>query len=210
MALNDIYILEDKQTWNSGEEVLNVYQYQRLAPEGTAADCIQAFEQSMLTAIRALQINLVNHALLRCYNLGDLEDFAELTLSGQAGVNSGEALPVFAAVNFTLRPGSRAIRPGAKRIAGIPENVTANGVITNSTYLASMETLRVKMFTNIQDTPSETEYQPVIVKRIKYTTSGGTEAYRFPEPGDTLVVSPVTGCLVNINVSHQVSRGNGR
>jgi hypothetical protein len=152
----------------------------------------------------------IEHVLARAYSLGDLTDFAEVSQTGNTGNASGDMLPSFNAVNFTLRAASRAVRPGSKRIVGLAEGMVAGDFITNATTIGEMNAYRLALAATIESPNDNTEYFPVIVKRVPYTTSKGTEAYRWPTTDAELVAPAVTGALLNLRVSHQVSRGNSR
>lgn len=210
MALADIYVLEDVQVIGGVEVILNTYTYQRNAPEGSALELANAFIQDVQLLVEQIQVTSLEHTVTRVYSLGDLEDFAEVTQTGNTGVNATEAYPSYVAVNFTLRAASRAVRPGSKRYAGIPEAAGVGNVITNSGFITALNNLRVGLSAVIESPEDATTYSPVVVKRVPYVTSKGNDAYRYPQPGDTLVAPLITGALVDLQLSHQVSRGNSR
>lgn len=210
MALDDIYVIEDHQTYNGVEPLLNVYTYQRTDAAGSAVGLAAAFIQDVMLEIEAVQTTLVAHTLVRVYSLGDLTDFAETTLTDHLGNINSPTLPSFNAVNYTLRAASRAVRPGSKRYAGIPEADVTNDTITAPAYIALLEALRVQLSDVIESPGDSSTYFPVVVKRVPYVTPKGNDAYRWPQPGDTLVAPAITGALLNLKISHQVSRGNSR
>lgn len=210
MALADIYVLEDVQIIHGAEEVRNVYTYQRDGESGSAEELVAAFLQDVQPEIENIQTNAVEHVLCRAYSLGDLTDFFEQTETGNVGNLVVLTLPSFTAVNFTLRAASRAVRPGSKRYAGVPEEAVANDTINQASYITALNALRIQLAAVITSPNDATTYSPVIVKRVPYVTDKGNDAYRYPVPGDTLVAPLVTGALVNLQVSHQVSRGNSR
>jgi hypothetical protein len=138
-----------------------------------------------------------------------LGDLGEETVGTGGGI-TGEMLPVFNAVNFTIKPASRAVRPGSKRIAGVPETVQLDGTITDSSYITALNGLRVAMGNEIS-TDDVNFYRLVTIKRVAYDVPDSDPvrvAYRFPETDGELVFAPVRNILLNTKVSHQVSRGN--
>lgn len=208
MALADIYVLDHVQLFE-GEDLHNMYTYER-STTGTAVDLINAFREDILPLIQQLQVDDVTTPVIKAYSLGNLGDLDEQTVD-EAGANVGvDMLPIFNAINFSLKPASRAVRSGSKRISGIPETVVTNGTVTDSTYLTALEALRIELGEPISD-DDVAFWNPVIVKRIKYTVPDSDPerfAYRYPETGDTLVTAALRAVVINRKVSHQVSRGN--
>lgn len=205
MALSDVYMLTDYQRFPSGESFENVWFYKRVTPAGTAQDLVGAFNAQVRPAILNLQAATVVHYLTRVISLGDVADFYELGEAGIVGANAAGLRNTFDAYAFTLRPSTRDVRPGSKRIGGVYEadaNYT-DGVVTNATQLGFMQALRAIMATVIPGVIDD--YQPVIVKRV---LDGGS--YRLPETDGELIAVAVSQALVNTRIVHQVSRGNGR
>lgn len=208
MALADIYQLIHRQV-QLGQVIENVYFYERTDPAMVAGDLIVAFQASVLPSVLALQSDSFVTTDLLAASLGDLSDFDEQPLASPGTYGSDDPLPSFNALSFTYKPNSRVVRPGGKRIAGIPEIVTTKNNITDGTYAGRVETLRAAMAANL--TASGTAFSPVIVKRIKTAVAGTTPVkytYRLPRPGDTLVFSTVKAVLSSLVISHQVSRAN--
>lgn len=209
MELDGLYQLEDVQLYPTGEEVLNVWFFQSDDPAATAEDLTLAFNNDMLSVIQPLQSEQFYHTQIRAANLGDPADFYERTLVDANGTQAADCLPAYVAVNFTLRAATRAVRPGSKRIGGIPDISTAytNGVIVNSFYLADAEALRAQMSTPI--TAAGPEYTNVILKRVREGVAPNY-TYRLPETDAETFFYPVVAALFNNRLSHQVSRGNSR
>jgi hypothetical protein len=205
MALDDVFKVTDYQRLPSGEEVLNVYFYQRLDPAGDAADLLAVFVSDLAADVKAVQSNELVHRLYRVENLGDLADFDEYSLAGDVGGQGAGVRNEWDAWAYTLRPSTRAVRPGSKRIAGVPEGDGAytNGVVVNAAMLILLQALRVQLSALLVGTLAQ--YQPVIVKRVLDGTT-----YRLPETTLELVAVPVSQALFNTKISHQVSRGNNR
>lgn len=205
MALSDVFKCTDYQRLPSGEQILNTYFYQRLDPAGDAPDLLAAFVSDVGDAVKAVQSVALVHYLWRVESLGDLADFDEFSVAGDIGDFSPGVRNEWDAYAFTLRPSTRAVRPGSKRIGGVPEADTnyTNGVITGADHLILLQALRVQLGALLEGALSQ--YQPVIVKRV---LDGGS--YRLPETDLELVSVPVAQVLFNTKISHQVSRGNNR
>lgn len=208
MPISDIYVLDHKQSFN-GEPIHNIYTF--LRPEdGDALNLINAFEAELLPLVLAIQANQIKTDLLTAYTLQVGGNIDEKTLTEQGALGPTEMLPVFNAVNFTLKPAGRAVRPGGKRYAGVPEAVQIDGEITQTGYLAAMEALRLGLGEGITDGVDDF-WQPVIVKRIKYVPDPDKPdhfAYRFPETDAELVYALLRNVVTTPFVRHQVTRGN--
>lgn len=206
MALSDLYQLVHKQHYID-IEMENVYFYEKSDPDLTAVDLGDAFAATIVPLVKAVQGDEVLHNELVIINLGNLADNATELLSGAGTFGDLEMLPAFNAVNFTLKPVSRAVRPGSKRITGIPESVTSFGAITDSAYITALNNLRAALGDPI-DNGGEIFY-PVVIKRVK-TLVPDTEppkyTYTLPAIGDTPVYARLAACLLNTRVSSQVSR----
>lgn len=210
MEINGLYQLEDVQLYPTGEQVLNVWFFFSDDPAATAEDLTLAFNNDIVTAMQNLQSEQFFHTNIRAANLGDPADFYDRTLVDANGTQAADCQPAYVALNYTLRAATRAVRPGSKRIGGMPDISTAftNGVAVNSFFLADAETLRAAMVTPI--TAAGAEYQNVIVKRIPYVTEEGNDAYRLPQTSVEAQYFNVVAALFNNRLSHQVSRGNSR
>lgn len=216
MSLDQFYQLEHAMNWSngSGEEMKNIYFYRSGAGFGdaTAEELLNGFFEDVLPFVLGVQSAFVDTTRITVVNLGDPMDFSEAVYTALDGTfTESEALPPFAALNYTLRLSTRAIRPGSKRIPGIPASVSANGIVTSSPYLAAMETLRTKFVIPI-GTHGGTEdvFSPVVIKRVPYTTGEGNPAYRLPETDGELEFGFVVTALTSPRLSHQTSRGNSR
>lgn len=208
--ISDVYQLTHTMLWNNAEPMVNVYFYQRNTGLGTAQQLANAWSEDVLPAIRAWQSQIVWHDRCEVINLGDLTDFGGTNYTNTRGLNtSADPLPAFNAVQYTLRAGSRAVRPGSKRYPGITEGDVTAGVITSSGVITQLNALGAALIANIQAGTGET-FAPVIVKRVKYAPEPGKVAYRLPETTGELVAPGITGYSLNFNISHQVSRGNAR
>lgn len=208
MALNTIYQLIHNQSFD-GEELANVYFFNHAVGTGTSVDLATDFETDVLPAVEALQCVQVVSRSIDVINLGDLADFYSLVIPAGHGALEGEMLPIFNAIGYTLKLDTRAVRPGSKRIAGIPEVEQVDGTITNAGYLASMESLRIILENNVVGAADT--WQPVVLKRVRTAVAGTVPLkyrYRLPRTDDELVFGGVTVALTSPDIKHQVSRGN--
>jgi len=208
VALANIYVLRHIQDYE-GEDVENVYTFENDAGMD-AQDLCLAFIEDVLPAVMAIEGGTIVSKEVRAYSLGNLSDLWNETDTTPAGYDTADTLPVFNAVGYTFRSGTRAVRPGSKRYANIPETVQIRGQITDAAYIAKMETLR-GIFANNISNDDLLFAKFVIVKRVKYDVPGSDpvrEAYRFPETDAELVVGNVLNVLTSRKITHQVSRGN--
>lgn len=205
MALVDIFQLTDFQRLPSGEVIQNVYFYRRVGATGSAQDLVGAFIADLRPEILAVQSQDLVHYLTRAISLGSFADFYEISEAGVVGTQGSGIRNEWDAYAFTLRPETRDVRPGSKRIGGVNEadgNYT-NGVVTNAAMLIALQALRTALGTALSGV--DDDYVPVVVKRVP---DGG--GYRLPETNAELVVVDVSNVLFNTKISHQVSRGNAR
>ena len=210
MALDGIMVVKLYQEF-ANEQLLNVFTFQADAGM-TAVDVRTAFQSDLLTPIRGAQCAQLLSKRIVTQNLGDLGDNDDHDISLGGSIGGDQMLPVFNAINYTLRPASRVVRPGSKRFAGVSENAQVDGTVTDTGWLTAIEAVRVALDTpiSVDDTLFAT---PIIVKRVKYHPTGSPEghfAYRFPETDEELVFSLLSGVKSNTRISHQVSRGNSR
>lgn len=206
MALDDLFMIVHNQTY-VGRKLQNVYFYEAADPSLTAVDMGQAFELEVVPAILAVQGLVVKHVDLNVTNLGNLGDNSTEVLNYEGQFGDVDCLPAFNAINYTLKPSNRVVRPGSKRICGVPESVQAYGIITDATYITALNALRVILGDPIIN--GGEIFNPVVIKRVKEAvedTDPVEYTYRLPTIGETPVYSSISACLLNLNVSSQVSR----
>lgn len=212
MSLDTTYQLIDRQRFPTGELVENVYFFDGAVGTPSAEDLLDGFLADVIPSIIAIQSNQLVHYELIGQSLGLPADFATLSLVGQDGNFADDSLSAFTAINFTLRPATRLIRPGSKRYSGIPDYsaLYVNGVVTDATLLGYMEDLRDTLKTAV--TGALGTYTPILVKRIFVPADPPDHGayYRLPISDGELVVSDVVNVLVNNRLTHQTSRGNSR
>lgn len=213
MALADVWMLTLHQHWGAdGEVMMNNFFYTSADTGANAEGLYDAFISAtyLLEKINGVQAQHVKNGLIRVINLGSFTDFFENEPTGEGTFGAGEVLPMHDAVNFTLRLSTRAIRPGSKRFSGLNESIQANGLIDNAPAIVALGELEFALAQNLDD--GLHTYLPIVVKRIGLPTPGTPPytSYRLPITDGELVFGNVVAALVNLHISHQVSRGNGR
>ena len=208
--LDGVFVVEDHQTWNGGEEMVNIYHYYSANIGDTAQELLDSFFDTVIPDILPVQGAVVAHTRLRVYSLGNLSEFAESTYSGLVGTDSsGDCLPPHDAINFTLRTNTREVRPGSKRISGIAEANQSHGVISGAPYIATLNALRTTLATPLDAGADVGRFVPIVLKRVREGIPPNA-TYRLPESDLEVVYGEVTTVLVNLRISHQTSRGNAR
>lgn len=201
-----MYMTVLAQQWDNRINMTNVFFYRNSAGIGSAAGLNANFISNVLPKINAFQNGSVANKLLRTIHLFDLEDFGESELSGDGDVAAGGSLPSVIAVNFTLRLDTRAVRPGKKRFSGLAEDSVTLNLITETTVLTALNTLRVQLGT-VLNAGGGIEYTPCVVKRIEEVDpETGKSTYRLPVTESELVYGNVVTVLLNTTVTTQRSR----
>lgn len=207
MALSEFYELRVSGTIQ-GVEWLNVFHLKRIEPGAGAFNVVQAFEESILPLWLLTVPTTVLFEQVECENLDDPLDFNSQSLTGQVGARIGTLLPRFNSLQIPFPRQRTDMRQGMKRFAGVNEEDQANGLI-----VAGLETLLVNLgdalivfwVETVIGVPTDVcEYH--IIKRIKYTTPGGTIAYRLPETDAELVSYAAIAHSASRTITSQVSR----
>lgn len=216
MAIGDIYQVIDNQTWGAGgEKFSNVWFYRALDAACSAQDLQGAWGSTagMLGLVAFCQTLKVQHVSVQVMNLFSLTDFFEGSVNLE-GELPGQALPMHSALNFTLKLNTRGIRPGSKRISGLSEAGNEDGIMVGTTEVGNINALAAAMSVDIAGEGSAA-YEHVVVKRIATEVAATEERpahteYSLPENVGELNYGRVVAALVNLHISHQTSRGNGR
>lgn len=202
----DVYQVVDTQVFN-GQTCLNVYFYKATdVPLGAdASDVTAAFIETVLPTLTPLQVNDVVHTSIKATNLFDPTDQNEELIS-TAGEGSGDPLGTFEAYPFRLIGDNASVRSGSKRIAGVPEDATTNGVVTASGVITDLDAtaaiLAAGVLFGLLDAGT---LVPVIVKRLLVDGE-----YILPDNAGDAVLSNVVDALFSPLVTSQVSRKVGR
>lgn len=208
--LGNLYQVTHFQSLEGGESISNVYFFDKNNPVATAEDLADSFFEELLPTILACQSSKIVTERVQVINIGVLEDFVENVYSSIEGAwVTGGCLPIHSAINFSLRPNTRSVRPGSKRLSGIPETAQEAGIVNDPDYIANLEGFRVQVALALSMGASPNVFDPVIVKRVR-VGSPGSYTYRLPETDLEYTFAYVTAALLNLHVSHQVSRGNSR
>lgn len=210
MAIGSIYQLTHRQRLFN-EPMQNVYFFRGVTADATAADLIDAFQNELLTPIVNLQTASVTGVDIRVISIGDFADFAIETDNTVGTVGAVDANTSVAAVNITLRTNIRNIGPGSKRYSGLSDAVISANYVVGAQTITDLNTLATLLASSIEFT-GENTYEPIIVKRILVEPEDpdAKPYYRLPATLVEAEYATVVNCLVNLKMSHQVSRGNGR
>jgi len=204
MAYQDVYELIDVQDF-FGQEVLNVYFYENnnvLNGGATAEDLANCFIDQVLPEILDVQSDNVTHTEIRVRNLFTPSD-AHVAAISEAGENGTDTNSSFVAIGFKLVQPNGALRNGAKRIAGIPEGIMADGVVTDATYITALDQVGAAMADTLSISLADV-FMPVVVGRI---LDGGS--YRLPENFGEAVLGAIIEGVFSALVTSQVSRKVG-
>jgi len=206
MPLNKIYQL--RLIAHMEDQVIeNIFSFDHVLGDGISTNLALDFEAQWLDAIRQVQSDAIVYDGITVYNMGDFGDFVNLPLIDQGAIVGAQPLPSFAAIGFSLKLNTRAVRPGSKRIAGIPETYTLGNVITNAAYIADIELLRLKFSASMVGAGDT--WQPIVIKRVKTPVVGTVPLkynYRLPEVDADLVYGNVVVAVTSNDISSQVSR----
>lgn len=119
MAFSDWYEVLDKQVVG-GQDVLNVYQVERVDIGQDAQQIFNAFEVSVLPFIVSAQPNTVTHTSVEVRSLDNPFDFFNSTPVGNVGLRVGESFSQFYAATLQFNRTRTDMKNGQKRfVAGI-------------------------------------------------------------------------------------------
>jgi len=215
MAINDLYHVQVIQTdENTNEDVITNWFYNGVALASAAESLYNGFTEAggMLDLINAIQSRVLNNKLVRVLNLFSLTDFFEDAPGGQGALADDNMLPLFNGVSITKKVDTRGVRAGRVNIPGIIEAAQTAGLINDANYITDINALVNAMSADINIDADEI-YDPVVIKRIKYTvpdSDPARDAYRLPATSGEADYGHVTVAVANLRVAHMVSRGNGR
>lgn len=216
MSLFDVYEVTHVQSLFE-QEVNNVYFYQERSVFVTTYPTVsqlvaERFVAQILPKVNAVQTADLKNVSIRVRNLFNAADSFELIISGTGSIASvNQTMPAFNAFGFTLAGDTAAVKPGAKRIAGVDEAFNQNGVFNGTA-------MQIGFFTALADTFKEPltvgliiqgdVFYPVLVKRVRSGTKGN---YTYKLPTDLLstVVSTIITTSFNLLITSQTSRKVG-
>jgi hypothetical protein len=191
-----------------GQQMAMVFQYQvnGIAPSVTAVQIAEAWWNNVKVSTRALAQTGVFAAPFRTVLIRELNnptgDYAtyDIPPAEQAGTRSsgsGDAMPPFVAAGMRLVVGSRATRPGQKRVPFVTEGDNIAGALVAG-YVGLMQTWGgvITSLFNLGAPAALTGLQPIVTRK---DANGYVTAYQ-----------PITGYLVAQNITSQNSRKIGR
>lgn len=214
MAVNDVYQLQFKYRDFDLKPMQNTCFYRQRAdgvggPYPTQAERLaRDWILDVWPTIRATLVPAFSAYEIRVNNLFNPTDAYTLpvNIAGTRASGGSENFPSFTNGVVTLALNNAVVKKGRKAQNGLIETDTANGLLQTNGYdnmqaratawLKSVSTLLGGFFA----------FEPVVVKRVKYTTPSGSEAYRLPNVIAELVYGLVTSAVTSLLVSHQVSR----
>lgn len=163
----EIIKITDRQTL-FGQEVLNVYWYQIATDLGgaTAAEIAEQWWGSLGEEIRAVQHTSLNHIDVTVESIDGSRDFGTFTIPGggeNGAIGTGDCMPPFTTWSFTLIPENRLVRPGGKRIAGVPELEVASGGVVGSSITPTLIELAEEMARQLNYLSTLDALIPVVV-----------------------------------------------
>lgn len=171
-----------------GQQVRNVFHYRYIGDalldfvgaEEIANSFVSTFFGASGSALRSgVFSDQIFYRSLRVKNLFDVGEFTEsLFPTPFSGVTTSEGAPPFISVGYRTPWLGGEVRRGMKRFSGVAEAAYDSGVL-NSFATAGLNSLRSALGSSLVVDAGQAV--PVIVGRIKYTTSDGKEAYRLPE-----------------------------
>lgn len=217
MAVGDLYEVTDEQRV-LGQLVVNVYHYRQaldflVGPPTVAEELASGWIAQKLPAILPCQAGDAVHTSVKVRNLFDSADqYTELiSLAGlYAGGGNQEILPAFNAVSFTMNGDNAAVRPGHKRLAGIPEPTQSDGVIVDPGFAANCQAAAAAMSSPVTVglVIQDPVFVPVVIKRVREGTEGNY-TYRLPANSAEAIVSQIAVAAFNALITSQISRKIG-
>lgn len=202
----DVYQVNDIQDF-FGQTCMNIYFYQRNAPTGTdlnAEGLAGTFIAEVIPAITLIQADALTHVNVQVKNLFDPSDTWEQAISVPGDGTSTDLFAAFNAVGFTLNHNNGALRPGAKRYAGLVEEAATDGVIDDAGIITSLNALADALVLRLDQGLEPTAWWPVIVQRLLV---GGE--YVLPTSLEDAVLGFLTDAIFKALVTSQVSRKIG-
>ena len=205
----DVIELVHEQTY-LGQTVNNVYFFEAAVAEASMSDLANWFETNVVTKVKLLQNDLVNHVNLRLRNLFNEAETLEEPLTGTGTITSSDIeLPSFIASQVRLEHASGAVRPGFKRYTGMTEGSLTDGLL-NITPISKLEDI-ADLLVN-PPVVANSGWAHVIVGRlceVPNPTPNEVPAclkYRLPQNQAELVVAYPIAYTVYAQITSQNSR----
>lgn len=186
------------------QECANVFFYRGNAlTSPDAAAIAESFEDQILPDIRAVTSADVffEGVTVRDILATDTPHYRAIGLAGNNG--PADTLPAHDAYSFLLQVGSNLTRPGHKRFPGVFETIVTDGVVTDGTVIADLQSLATTLAFNLFDytTGLIPWAAAVVVKRIL-----DGDNYRLPTTVGEAVTNLIVDAIPSLIVSTQNSR----
>ncbi len=208
MALNDIYQITHDMTL-FGKTVISTYHVERSSGVEVAGSISDAFQNSILLALRLLQSDEVVNNELRIFNLGETTDFGTFTLGASVGLRLGLDSPRFisGAIRFPTR--DRDVRNGFKRLPGMLESDYTDGVISAATLVLMDDIGDVLIADWLSSIDAHVVCNYVVLARVCETfdpVTGKCIEYRLPDSDVELKFFTPNQRISQVDITSQVSR----
>lgn len=185
------------------QQVLNVYYYDyqgELSPT-ILEDLFDDFVVTVINPVRNIQSQQLTYEEVEIVDMSNpLGPYARFPLN-LAGTLSGDPLPTFAAWSFKALVATRATRPGGKRIGGVAESSTTDGITPIPAFMAVIELAR-QALGNSLEAPAGVFGFPVIVS-FNPRISGQPQTIRA-----TQVIRDHTVPRISSQVTRRIGRGS--
>lgn len=167
------------------QECLNVYHYRQTsatAVENSSEDLIDAYREIVRDALLAVQSTQYTVERYEAFNVSVVgPDFYALSeLTPVAGLRTGEVMSSFQSWGFRYNRATRLSRNGWKRLAGVSEGDSQNGVAIPG-IISALGLAAAAMAQNISGTLYNVSFEPVIYRAIE--TGTGQPPGAFPING---------------------------
>jgi len=211
VALSDWYEVRHRQFFAS-REILNVYHALRSGPAFTAADVAQAFIDTILPLVEAIEGTTVSGLSLVVTNLGNATDFQEVDISTSQGTLVGQLYAPFVAPRIQFFRERTDMKHGWKRYTGATEDVLSGEAITIS-YQAALQALADAIIGDWEEAsaPGVTVANFGIIARVcaEFSGAGVCLSYRLPENDAELEFYLPTSAQARTVVGSQNTRKAG-
>jgi len=214
----DLFEVTHVMSWQ-GQQAVNTYSYVCLGSSDPsingAAQLEQAWRINFLETdavgfqCGAIQETLVS-VLVRVKNLYNPAEFSEYLDGTTPGTAVGQPSSPYDAFSFRTPWLGSQIRRGFKRLPGVPETYGSGGVIQPAvvTLLEGFEAALNTVY-NLTLGSETLVFSPCVIKRVKYVTPGGKDAYRMPENPSEGLFNDTTSWQLMPNLTTQNSRKFG-
>jgi hypothetical protein len=175
MALADFWQVKVWMEYGGALDVLNAYYVNAVGAMSEPDELAERLVPMLVTPFRGIQHSSLAYRQIDVVNLASTFVTGSFSLVGTFGTGAGQPLPRFLAWGFRFNRQAAGIRHGYKRICGVDENMISGSVVDS----VVLNTINTTIIPALRDGTVEGDKLHVI-KRIKYTTPEGNEAWRLP------------------------------